>query len=374
MIDEKKSIFELAENFGVESPFGNDWIKEDFKESGKEVPSVMYLNKSKIFPIETDILIRFQLKGTSTWYKDTEYKITLTSSNSDLNISKNSWLGENEYKLYTMVSLSKPGKVKLHIAINGVRKHTYEIEFIKSKDVFNSVTIKRLKDEYQYMSNFVNDHEPQEYGGNYCMQGADRALGKLLSNNYDFYVVERGTHKVLNSINFSGLNTYSRASQFNLKGFINSSFTIDSKYWKVDHVKRKKINEGANYSLARSYAATVQYDLIWVSTAMGIMFTEFMKQEIDSKEPGWHVYYMSIVDGFHTQILLIDNTDRENPKYEIWEDHGLSSSSGDLDDIVKGINKQASSMFTVSCLFRYKAGKTDDWDNQTFKIWKIKSK
>ena len=32
MIDEKKSIFDLADKFGMESPFGNDWVNEDFSE------------------------------------------------------------------------------------------------------------------------------------------------------------------------------------------------------------------------------------------------------------------------------------------------------------------------------------------------------
>jgi hypothetical protein len=72
--------------------------------------------------------------------------------------------------------------------------------------------------------------------------------------------------------------------------------------------------------------------------------------------------------------LLIDNSDRDNPKYEIWEDFGLSSSAGILDEIIDGIGRQTSAMFNTSILFRYKKGTTDKWDSQTYKIWKIKVK
>ena len=109
-------------------------------------------------------------------------------------------------------------------------------------------------------------------------------------------------------------------------------------------------------------------ELYSVSSAEGV------KKQIDGKEPGFHIYYQSIVDGFHTQVLLIDNSDRENPKYEIWEDFGLSSSADILDEIIKGIERQTSAMFNSSILFRYKKETTDKWDAQTYKIWKIKAK
>lgn len=44
MTDEKKSIFDLADKFGVDSPFGNDWVKEDFKEKPNKKISESNLN------------------------------------------------------------------------------------------------------------------------------------------------------------------------------------------------------------------------------------------------------------------------------------------------------------------------------------------
>lgn len=373
----------MAEEYWKSSPFGEDSIFHPSWEEKQRLARleqqkgkafITLLNKKTIFSIKTDILLKFQLTGETGFFNDTEYKVTLSSSNSNLQISTKSWTGENDYKLYTTVSLDKPGKVSIYISIDGIKKHTFEIEFIKSKDVFTTVEINNLKDEFLYMSNFVDDHIPNEYSGNYCMQGADRALGKLLNNTSDFYVVERKTHKIVNSISFNNLNTYSRAKQYNSKGYIYTEYEIDNKFWNIDHEKRKKINGSVDYSAAQTYAKTIQYDLVWVDEAKGKSTLALLKKLIDEKEPSWHVFYLSIVDGFHTQILLIDNTDRDIPKYEIWEDHGLSSSSGSLNDLIDGLNRQTSSMFTVSCLFRYQNGTTDKWDSQTLKVWKIKSK
>ena len=268
----------------------------------------------------------------------------------------------------------KPEKVKLYVSVDRIKKHTFEIEFVKSKDVFTKEEAKRLTDEFQYMSAFVNAQAPAEYEGNYCLSGADRALGKLLNNNKDFYTVERKTHKVLNSIKFTNGNTYSRAKEIEIKDFIETNYTIDTKYWNVDHDKRKQIISASTYQEARTVSIPYQYDLTKLNSTQGSLFLSYLQKQIDSKEPGFHVYYQSIVDGFHTQILVIDNSDRENPKYQIWEDYGLSSSNGNLNEIVEGIERQTSTMFNTSILFRYKKKITDKWDAQTYKIWKIKEK
>lgn len=368
------SIFEFADKFGYDSPY-IDWVKEDFKTSNKShAPSLILLNEKTIFSTKTDVLLKFQLKGDTSFFNDPEYKINLSSSNKNLQISTKSWKGENDYKLYTVVSLDKPAKVSLCFLIDDVYKITFYIEFKKSKDVFNSSEINRLKDELLYMSNFVKNHSPSEYSGNYCMQGADRALGKLLNNTSDFYVVKRKTHEVINSISFKSLNTYSRAKQFKSKGYISMEYEIDSKYWNIDHNKRDNINKSVDYDAAKSYALIIQYDIVWLNENTGRSTLLYLKSLLGQKEPGWHVFYLSIVDGFHTQILLIDNRDNENTKYEIWDDNGLTSSSGDLEEIIDGLNRQTSSMFTTSCLFRYQDGTTNKWDKQTLKVWKIKSK
>lgn len=41
MAEEKKSIFDLADKFGVDSPFGNDWVKEDFKGASKDTAEIV---------------------------------------------------------------------------------------------------------------------------------------------------------------------------------------------------------------------------------------------------------------------------------------------------------------------------------------------
>ena len=340
----------------------------------KEPGSILFLEQNKFFAVKVETLLKFQIKGETRLFDDPTYKIELASSNPKLKISTKSWVGENEYILYTSVSLERPDKVKLYISIDGKKKHTFDIEFIDSKDVFTMEEANRLQKEFLDMKIFVNAHILAEYAGNYCMAGADRSLGKLLNNKTDFYTVELKTHKVLNLIKFTDGNTYSRAKQLESKGFVETSYTIDTKYWTVDHNKRKQIIAAIDYAEAQEISGPLQYDLTKVSSSQGALFLSYLKKQIDAKEPGFHIYYQSIVDGFHTQVLLIDNTDRDNSKYEIWEDFGLSSSKGNLDEIVEGIERQTSAMFNTSILFRYKKGTTDKWDAQTYKIWKIKAK
>lgn len=374
------SIFDLADTLGYESPFGN-WIVNNgtsqpagSMKSSVAGGSIVLLTKERKFAIKTDVLLEFKLSGGAGFFNDTEFKVTLSSTNTSLKISTKSWTGENDYKLLTKISLDKPGKATIKVAIDGIQKLSVEFEFIKSKDVFTTAEAQRLKDEFLYMSSFVNAHSPEEYSGNYCLNGADRALGKLLNNTSDFYVVEHGTHKVKNSISFVEGNTYSRATQLSSKGFIHSSYAINSDYWKIDYDKKDKLYAQPNYVSAQKYAGPIQYDMAWVNPIHGENFRKYLVAQIDKKEPGFHVYYLSIVDGFHTQVLVIDNSDRKYPKYEIWEDYGLSSSSGSLDNIVKGINRQNSVYFTSSLLYRYRENKKGTWDKQTVKIWKIKSK
>lgn len=381
-----KSIFELTDKTGYSSRWEEDWEKTELKShnSSKESAAsgstkVVILTEERVFAIKTDILLRFKFYGPDSWYNTPDSTVALTSSDSTVDIKAPAkWTVENGWVFLAEISKDKPGKVKLYIAIDGSRKHTFDVEFKKSKDVFTLSEIDRLTGEFGYVAQFNNlDEPPDEYEGNYCMQGADRAIGKLLNNRSDFYFVERGTHKVTNSINFSAGtgNTYQRAGTINSKGFIHSSYTIDSKYWNVDHNEREKINSKyPPYTNARTYAISKMYDIVWVTESNGTNFYLWLKSECDNTEPGYHVYYLSIVDGFHTQVLVINNSDRNNPKYEIWDDHGITSSKGKLKDIPEGINIQTSSMFTSSCLIRLKNNTSDKWDSQKLKVWKIKKK
>lgn len=382
-----KSIFDLTDKTGFQSRWEEDWVEKEnngthLSESSKAASGstkVVLLTEERVFAIKTDILLRFKFYGPESWYNTPDSTVSLTSSDSNVDIkSPAKWTVENGWGFLAEISKEKPAKVKLYIDIDGTRKHTFDVEFKKSFDVFTLSEIDRLTDEYTYIAKFNNlDDPPSEYDTNYCMQGADRALGKLLNNSSDFYVVEHGTHKVKNSIDFNAGtgNTYQRATTLNSKGLIKSSYAIDSKYWNVDYNMRDKINSKyPPYKNAQDYARSIMFDIAWVTKSHGNNFYLWLKKKCDEVEPGYHVYYLSIVDGFHTQVLIVNNADRNNPRYEIWDDHGITSSKGKLDDITNGIDRQTSSMFATSCLFRLPKGTSDGWDKQTLKVWKIKKK
>ncbi len=374
------SIFEFEELFNINSPFQKNELPlntetqaGNFNTTSTIIPSITLNNKDKIYPIKTASLFSFLLKGEIGKVYDTRYNVKIKSSGK-LKISTTEWTGSNDYNLDTMISSNIPQKVTLYIEIEGINRGTFFIEFRESKDVFKEYDVDKLRSEFSYMSAFVKDHSPSEYANNYCMQGADRAMGKLLNNSSNFYTVEHKTHKVINSINFSNQTTYTRAKQLADQGYLTDSYTIDTKYWNVDKKIVNKIYNSLNKDEARNYGAKNQYEVVSVSKVQGEAFLNYLKNIIDKKEPGYHIYYLSVVDGYHTQILIINNLDRKNPKYEIWEDKGMSSSSGKLNNIIDGINRQTSSMFTSSCINRFYKNKTDSWDRQTLKIWKITAK
>jgi len=89
---------------------------------------------------------------------------------------------------------------------------------------------------------------------------------------------------------------------------------------------------------------------------------------------GFHVYYFTVTNGFHTLLLVINNYDKNNATYIIYDQHGPTSSQGGLSDLAEGIRKQTSWTFANTCLNRYEAGKSNSWDATNTYLWKIQRK
>jgi hypothetical protein len=196
---------------------------------------------------------------------------------------------------------------------------------VVEKDVFLNEELKKGFDLLSIISQKHRKKPKQgEYSVNYCIQGADRFLGAIVNNTKDFYTYDDKTEKLIHNPGFT--TAIARAKKlkdlgygFNYKEFDGSIFGF-SEINKEDEYENnptrklylKKENEIRNY------------------------FVSMVKNKI-----GLHVFYLSIVEAFHTLFIVIDNSNPCKPTYKIYDEDGETSSSCLLKGIGDGILGQS---------------------------------
>ena len=251
---------------------------------------------------------------------------------------------DNPDDVFVSPTVVKSGKLKVSIVEN---------------DVFLRTEYDKMLHEINYIVPFVNAESPSEYIGNYCMSAAERALSKLLSNTSDFYSVDR-SHKRLNKIGFSGKGAKDRGKVFKRSGFTESDFIFDQ--YQINHALRKQTKNINDYH-ANKYSI--------ITLAKGSSLFTYLSNSIRNKM-GYHVYYISVSNDFHTLILLIDNSEPCKKKYVIYDQHGDSSSQGNFSDIEAGFARQTS--WTFLNQYRNSGYKPDLYSKVTTRLWKIQRK
>lgn len=196
---------------------------------------------------------------------------------------------------------------------------------VVEKDVF---LMEELKKGFDLLSIISQKHKKKpkqgEYSVNYCIQGADRFLGAIVNNTKDFYAYDDKTEKLIHSPGFT--TAIARAKKlkdlgygFNYKEFDGSIFGFNE-INKEDEYKNnptrklylKKENEIRDY------------------------FVSMVKNKV-----GLHIFYLSIVEAFHTLFIVIDNRNPCQPTYKIYDEDGETSSKGLLKDIGDGLLVQS---------------------------------
>jgi hypothetical protein len=379
-------IFDLTDKFGYQSPWNDDWLRNDFpgirnqrnyniNQQLTATPDIrLECDKLKYLPINTDYILRLVSEGPADLRPTEQFEVELSCSNPAITLSTKKFTTSKGTTLLTTINSTATGSAAVDIDVAGMKKNTINIEFLDSKDVFPKTDIDRQIAEFQYISPYADAGTAPEYDENYCMQAAERGLSELLNNTTDFYSVNRTSHTHKNSIGFSGKTAYTRGDKFNTEGFVEHMHIIPHSWYTIDHVKRKQINDSADATAAQANYAAVHMDIVTLSVARQTQIMELFKTDIETREIGYHVYYMTVTKGFHTLTLIINNTDPCNPTYEIWDQHGLTSSSGTLANIADGLRRQTSWTFANTCLNRYNKGTTAQFDSTENKLWKIKRK
>jgi hypothetical protein len=343
-------------------------------------------------PLNTPILLSFKMDGRVSYYEIDDYTVTLTCSNRTVSISTTKFIVQAPSKFNTYIQSTTEGDASIVISVDGSFNAKFSFKFMDSKDVFKKDGIDLLKDELLYIKlrrrlrkyGWLDSPERDEYGRNgghgYCMGTAERGLSQLLGDTTNFYACERVTDKHLNKISFTGKNATAkgRGKHFHQLGYTEEPFTFEQNIvYKINYSKANLILHAKNSKDADDQYGNeeVEYGMIELTASGKTSITEKFKKDIKVREWGYHVYYITVTDGFHTLLLIIDNiTDPCNPTYEIWDQDAKSKSYGFLTDIAEGLRRQTSWTFANSCLNRYRDKNTGTVDTTTTFLWKIRRK
>lgn len=318
--------------------------------------------------------IRFKVGGKND---DKKRDLKFELNNSNISLSTSYWTVENEWVIKTNVTGKKLGETLITVKVEGKTLNTIKIRCINYKDVFSEVDVKRLINEINYIKPFADAGTAPEYDENYCMQAAERGLSELLQNTIDFYSVDRNTHKHKNRIGFSGLTAVDRGNKIKSNGFVIRNWKFNE--YAIDHSKRDIINGSKTSNEASTNYADVRYDIVTLAETKKNKLLNNFKQDI-ANQIGFHVYYFCITGGFHTLLLVIDNSNPCNINYTIYDQHGPTSSKGKFEELGEGLRKQTSWTFANTCMNRLlehlkkKNNKHLKWDSTETVLWKIQRK
>lgn len=334
-------------------------------------------NNVQYLEVGKKTLVKFIVKGLRGDPKNVNFEV---NPNGIFELTTSKWkeikaktlMGEN-WRLQTYITAKKEGEANIQVIVDGKKLNTIKLttKVQAGKDVFGAEDVKRLIEEMVYIHDSIENKVSIEYGGNYCLAAAERGLSELLQDEINFYSVEKGTHKRKNKISFNKKTAMMRGKRFEELGFVKRSFTFDK--YKMINSKRMQINNATDYNKAYAEYHNVKYDIITLDDNVRKVLLNEFKLDIKGKI-GFHVYYFSVTDGFHTLLLIINNLDPCNAEYEVYDQHGKTNSFGKLSDISEGLRIQTSWTFANSCLNRYAANKTQSYDSTKTKLWKIQKK
>ncbi|MCU7618429.1 hypothetical protein NZ698_14610 [Chryseobacterium sp. PBS4-4] len=200
------------------------------------------------------------------------------------------------------------------------------------QDVF---MVDELKKGFDLLSIISQEHKKRpttgEYSVNYCIQGADRFLGAIVDNKKDFYAYDDKSQQLIYSPGFT--TAIDRAKKIEKLGYGRNYKEFDGGIFGIQEVN--KIDKYGNNPSRKLSLKTNGKE------AINNYFQTVVKNKI-----GIHIFYLSIVEAFHTLFIVIDNTNPCDPTYKIYDEDGETSSYGQLKTIGDGLVGQSQWVYT----------------------------
>ncbi|KMQ58401.1 hypothetical protein ACM39_18605 [Chryseobacterium sp. FH2] len=226
-------------------------------------------------PLRQKNLVQFKLSGSSSWYNG-KYEVELIPSNSDIILSTYTFNAKAGWVIQAYVtcnSIIENPSIKVNV--DGKESNTISLKFMnRDKDVFSEEEVQKLIDEN---SSLIRNDKV-------CFRVADKGISKLLNT----------TSTVINS--YGGENSYTRANTLKSQGYIKDEIIINQYSFDTGGVtKPKKFASGKGKTISESLDKTI------------------------GNRIGYHVYYFSILKGYHVLLLVIDSSNSCVKKFKAYD-------------------------------------------------------
>ena len=102
--------------------------------------------------------------------------------------------------------------------------------------------------------------------------------------------------------------------------------------------------------------------------------------DVIDERKGYHVFCLTVTEGFHTLLLVVEYVNKKSSRYTIYDQHGVTTSKGNLNAVADGVLRQSKWTFANTCLNRYQShilnnnNKHLKWDGTNTYLWKIQRK
>lgn len=269
---------------------------------------------------------RFKVGGKND---DEKRDIKFELNNSNISLSTSVWSAENEWILKTKITGKAIGETVITVKVEGKTLNVIKIKCINYKDVFSQTEIDRLIVENQRS---ISNHTA-------CIVAADKQLGKLLNNNTDF-ITDSSNNKA------NVYTAYTRVEQIKSKGFLaNESIFSQNTFKGGGNYQPEKYSNGNEHIVSN-----------YLDTSIG-------------NKLGFHVFYFTILNGYHVLNLVIDNQNPCDRKFKIYDqlrDRGKYVVFSQVDEKILEMN--VNNWSGAASLTRDKTASTK------FGIWKIQKK
>ncbi|MDR2205726.1 MAG: hypothetical protein LBE36_06180 [Flavobacteriaceae bacterium] len=220
--------------------------------------------------------VRFKVGGKND---DKKRKIEFVLNNTNISLSTKEWNAENEWILLTKITGKTEGETIITIKVEGTTLNSIKIKCINYKDVFSEKDVKRL----------INENKISISMHTACIIAADKQLGKLLRDNKNFI-----TETSNNGANV--YTVYTRIEQLKKKGFL-----ANEKIFPADTYKGKGYYEPKEYTSGNEH-----------------VISSFLSKSLGNRL-GYHIFYFTILDGYHVLTLVVDNNVPCERKFKIYD-------------------------------------------------------
>jgi hypothetical protein len=234
----------------------------------------------KMVALGETVEVRFRVGGRND---DVKRAVKFTVSDASIcSLSTTEWSAENEWILRTKITGLKVGNTIIQVEVEGKKRNLLRVACkTLANDVFSETDINRL-----IAQNAISLASPKL---NPCIVAADKQLGKLLVNTTDF-ITDTSTNKA------NVYTAYTRIEQITAKGFVASSKIFD-----------QHVFQNGGYTKPTLYSAGNEQ-----------VVSTYLLAAIGSKQ-GFHVFYFTILNGYHVLTLIVDAHDLCKMKYKIYD-------------------------------------------------------